>query len=170
MTVHVTEQLANTVYGLEVPPLTWQQKKRARSMICALAGRGLNVADDGQCRAAAEAARRVLEALDLIPDRFLTRRDSAREDGRLELPSGRKHATKSSYNYGCRCKACTRAAVDEVTQRRRLNAELLRRGLIAVQHGQLSTYTNYLCRCPPCTEANRSYLADWRDRRRKAGL
>jgi hypothetical protein len=34
-------------------------------------------------------------------------------------------------------------------------AEALRLGLIEVEHGRYSTYTNYKCRCDKCKEANR---------------
>jgi hypothetical protein len=92
------------------------------------------------------------------------------ESDRLQLPTGRRHGTASGYAYGCHCADCRAAINAAVAERRAVNAEKLRLGLVDVPHGELNTYANYLCRCPECTEANRRYCAEWRDRRRKAGL
>lgn len=74
------------------------------------------------------------------------------------------HGTRSMYNKGCRCIACTEAhRVYCMALRRKLNARLLDDPTV-VAHGSSSTYGNWGCRCDDCTEANAIALQAWKNR------
>jgi hypothetical protein len=86
-----------------------------------------------------------------------------------------KHGVYTSYNRGCRCRACTDAGV------RRANAQvkqrMLRRVLVDGHlvypdpppgHGKRITYFMYGCRCDSCREAAMEYQRAYRARKRAA--
>jgi transposase-like protein len=65
-----------------------------------------------------------------------------------------EHGTRSRYNAGCRCEACT--TVNRVVTYARID-ETKRRaaaGLVEVPHGTTNGYRNYGCRCEECTWVN----------------
>ena len=64
--------------------------------------------------------------------------------------------SRSRYVQGCRCDACTLANTEHHRQWRGGRRARLALGIDtpdAIQHGTISSYTNYGCRCIPCSAA-----------------
>lgn len=64
------------------------------------------------------------------------------------------HGKRSTYIYGCRCKACTRANTE---YSKALKSKLAKLKIPNELHGLQGTYGNWKCRCEKCKAARRLY-------------
>lgn len=71
-----------------------------------------------------------------------------------------RHGTEYTYNNGCRCTRCRKAA--SAVRRARLikNKQRLAAGEVTVEHGKIGTYTYWGCRCEPCRKSMSDYQRD----------
>lgn len=66
-----------------------------------------------------------------------------------------QHNVTGYFSRKCRCEVCKQAAMEYMRKRKAERIQMLKDGLVEIEHGTLSAYGNWGCRCDECKEARR---------------